>query len=69
MNDRVSALQCSANARVIAAAPELLAALDELLRVTVDDMLADGYELNDAQFSARKRALEAIARATGADHA
>lgn len=56
--------ELDANARLIAAAPDLLAALDELLRVTVDDMLADGYELNDAQFAARSKALAAIAKAT-----
>lgn len=52
-----------ANAALIAAAPDLLAALDELLRVTVDAMLAEGFTLTDEQQAARDQALAAIARA------
>ena len=45
------------------AAPDLLAALDNLLRVTVDAMLADGIALTDQEQAARDQALAAIAKA------
>jgi hypothetical protein len=57
--------ESAANARLIAAAPALLAALDNLLRVTVDAMAADGIELTQQEQRARDAALYAIARATG----
>lgn len=52
MNDDVSAIQCGANARLIAAAPDLLAAL----RAMLDD---------DNHDAAKEQARAAIARATG----
>ena len=57
--------EAEANARLIAASPELLAALDGLLGATVDRMLADGYELDGVEYAARLAALAAIAKATG----
>lgn len=48
---------CEANARLIAAAPDLLAALQEMLKY------AEGFEDADHVIDARA----AIARATGAD--
>ncbi len=54
-----------ANARLIAAAPELLAALDRLLSATVDRTLAEGYEMDGVEYAARGFALAAIAKATG----
>ena len=55
----------AANARLIAAAPELLAALDRLLSATVDRTLAEGYEMDGVEYAARGFALAAIAKATG----
>lgn len=54
-----------ANARLIAAAPELLAALDYLLQVTIDEPLARGCSLSTDENLARALALSAIAKATG----
>lgn len=51
-----------ANARLIAAAPALYAALDELLRVTVDADLAAGFVLTEAEHDARERALAVFQR-------
>lgn len=61
--ERVAFAVNPSNSALIAAAPDLLAALDELLRVTVDAMLADGITLTDEQQAARDQALAAIARA------
>lgn len=57
--------EAEANARLIAAAPELLAALDKLLSATVDRALAEGYEMDGVECAARGFALAAIAKATG----
>ena len=54
-----------ANAALIAAAPELLAALDRLLSATVDRTLAEGYEMDGVEYAARGFALAAILKATG----
>lgn len=54
-----------ANARLIAAAPELLSALDELLTQTVDMDLAYGIELTEGEQEAREHALSAIEKACG----
>ena len=54
-----------ANARLLAAAPELLEALDNLLAQTVDRDLAFGIELTPGEQGAREKALSAIAKATG----
>lgn len=54
-----------ANARLISAAPDLLAALDKLLSATVDRTLAEGYEMDGVEYAARSAALAAIAKATG----
>jgi hypothetical protein len=58
--------RAGANARLIAAAPELLEALDYLLAQTVDQELAFGIELTEGEKKAHERALSAIAKATGA---
>ena len=55
----------SAKARLIAAAPELLAALDSLLNQTVDMDLAYGIELTEGEQEAREKALAAIEKACG----
>lgn len=55
----------SANARLIAAAPELLEALDCLLRQTVDMDLAHGIELTEGERDARQKAIAAIAKTRG----
>lgn len=54
-----------ANARLIAAAPDLIVALDRLLSATVDRTLAEGYEMDGVEYAARSAALAAIAKATG----
>jgi hypothetical protein len=54
-----------ANARLIAAAPEFLAALDVLLRCTVDMDLAYGITLTEGEDEARRQALAAIEKACG----
>lgn len=54
-----------ANARLIAAAPELLNALDYLLEQTVDMDLKYGIGLTEGETEARTQALAAIAKATG----
>ncbi len=55
------------DARLIAAAPDLLEALDELLRETVDMDLKYGIELSEGEELARAKALAAIAKATGGE--
>ena len=57
-------LHYTANARLIAAAPDLLAALDYLLEQTVDMDLKHGIELTEGETEARAQALAAIAKAT-----
>lgn len=54
-----------ANARLIAAAPDLLEALDYLLAQTVDQDLEYGIALTEGELEAREKALAAIANATG----
>lgn len=53
------------NARLIAAAPCLLEALDYLLEQTVDMDLKYGITPSEGEDDARRRALEAIAKARG----
>ena len=53
-----------ANFSLIAAAPDLLAALDQLLNVTVDKDLKEGWTLSDDARIARDQAIAAIAKAT-----
>ena len=53
-----------ANARLIAAAPELIASLDAFLDV-MDAMIADGIELSDNEAAARAQGLAVIARVRG----
>jgi hypothetical protein len=59
--------QQDANRRLIAAAPELLEALDYLLEQTVDMDLKYGIGLSEGEQEARKKALAAIAKATSND--
>ena len=54
-----------ANARLIAAAPELIEALDKLLAATVDENLKYGIGLTEAEEEARSLALSVIAKAVG----
>ena len=63
-NDRS---QQRANARLIAAAPDLLEALDKLLAATVDKDLKYGITLTEAEEEARALALAAIAKTVGED--
>lgn len=62
---------CSeADARLIAAAPDLLAALQSLLAMPVKGhALADRLQFSDSGRAILDQARAAIARATGADHA
>lgn len=53
-----------ADARLIAAAPELLEALDYLLEQTVDQDLKYGIGLSEGEMDARAKALAVIAKAT-----
>ena len=55
-----------ANARLIAAAPELLDALDYLLTETVDQDLKHGITLSEGEECARVKALAVIAKARAA---
>lgn len=57
--------QCKADAQLIAAAPELLAALDYLLEQTVDMDLKYGIELSEGEADAMAQALAAMAKAVG----
>ena len=59
--------QQDANRRLIAAAPELLEALDYLLEQTVDMDLKYGIGLSEGEEDARAKALAAIAKATTQD--
>lgn len=62
-----SAPQQDANRRLIAAAPELLEALEYLLEQTVDMDLNYGIALSEGEEEARTQALAAIAKATSQD--
>ena len=53
------------NARLMAAAPELIEALDKLLAATVDEDLKYGISLTDAEKEARRFALSVIAKVVG----
>ena len=57
--------EMEANARLIAAAPEILEALDMLMSATVDEQLAQGIELYDHEVEARDAALAAMAKTDG----
>lgn len=57
--------QQDANRRLIAAAPELLEALDYLLEQSVDMDLKYGIGLSEGEEDARLKALAAIAKANG----
>jgi hypothetical protein len=59
--------QQDANRRLIAAAPELLEALDYLLEQTVDMDLKYGIGLSEGEEDARAKALAAFAKATSQD--
>lgn len=59
--------QQDANRRLIAAAPELLEALDYLLEQSVDMDLKYGIGLSEGEEDARAKALAAIAKATSQD--
>jgi hypothetical protein len=59
-----SSQQQDANRRLIAAAPELLEALDYLLAQTVDMDLKYGIGLSEGEQEARAKALAAIDMAT-----
>lgn len=59
--------QQDANRRLIAAAPELLEALDYLLAQTVDMDLKYGIGLTEGERDARAKSLAAIAKATAQD--
>lgn len=54
--------EAESNARLIAAAPDLLEALDYLLQQTVDMDLAHGIGLTEGETEARRQALRAIAK-------
>lgn len=54
--------QQDANCRLIAAAPDLLEALDYLLEQTVDMDLRHGIALSEGEAEAREKALAAIAK-------
>jgi hypothetical protein len=65
---RIASLkQQDANRRLIAAAPELLEALDYLLEQTVDMDLKYGIGLTEGEKDARAKAMTAIAKATSQD--
>lgn len=57
--------EIEANARLISSAPDLLEALDELLHTTLDLDISSGVTLTDEEERIRKKAVEAIAKATG----
>jgi len=59
----ICSIEHKANAKLIAAAPELFLALDQLLRVTVDEDLKHGIGLTEAEQEAREYALAVIAKA------
>ena len=53
------------NARLMAAAPELIEALDKLLAATVDEDLKYGIGLTETEEEARSLALSVIAKVVG----
>ena len=53
-----------ANGRLIAAAPDLLSAVEMLLRFTIDDDRGHGIELTEGELEAEAIAIAAIAKAT-----
>ena len=53
------------NAHLMAAAPELIEALDKLLAATVDEDLKHGIGLTEAEEEARSLALSVIAKVVG----
>jgi len=57
------------NIDLIASAPELLCALDQLIRVTIDEDLKGGFTLSDPVHAAYTEALRVIEKATGGRHA
>lgn len=63
MNDDVSALQCSANARLIAAAPDLLAALQVMLRDYAAVYLNGDLEMQPSLYQASAAIAKAERRA------
>lgn len=52
----------------IVAAPAMRRALDDLLRVTLDAMMADGIALTEQETAARDQSLAALALAAGVWH-
>ena len=64
-NERTPAELQEANARLGAAAPKLLEALDYLLEQTIDQDLKYGIGLSEGEEDARVKALGAIAEAKG----
>lgn len=65
--DSAAGNETQANARLIAAAPELLAALQELtegMQLVMDPATGKPYNGSDDGISARNRALLAISKAT-----
>ena len=67
MNDSVSAIACGANARLIAAAPDLLKALRLLVIACTEEVAPDGYTTLGAPDRASMRdAIAAIEKAGGA---
>ena len=65
-NDAERPFPWEANARLISAAPDLLAALDSLLKTFVDDLSECGYDEDDINdHDGVKRARAAISKAKG----
>ena len=58
--------ECRADARLIAAAPDLLAALNEVFaNCTESDLEPDGFAMIDVSYDAWKKVFSAIAKAEG----
>ena len=60
-----SDVEAQADARLIAAAPDLLAALEYLLEQTIGQDQQYGIELTEGEAIAEQKALAAIAKAKG----